>query len=187
MTLWKVTEGRNGQAEQVALEKDIVAILWNELPDLSTIKTRDELKDLYNKIYPDEKKMSVANMVGQIWAFIRSMKIGDLVAVPLKTQYAVAIGKIAGDYEYRKDLGDIIRHTRKVKWIKKDIPRGDFDQDILYSFGAFMTVCQITRNNAEKRVEKMLEGKKTENKDEEKGKNNEEVLNIEEVSRDSDN
>lgn len=30
-----------------------------------------------------------------------------------------------------------------------------FDQDMLYSFGAFMTVCKITRNDAENRIKAM--------------------------------
>jgi len=56
MTLWKVTEGRFGEAEQIALEKDLIVILWNELPDLSKIQTRDELKELYSEHYSNEKK-----------------------------------------------------------------------------------------------------------------------------------
>jgi restriction system protein len=35
------------------------------------------------------------------------------------------------------------------------VPRSNFDQDILYSFGAFLTICQIKRNDAEKRVRAM--------------------------------
>jgi len=48
-----------------------------------------------------------------------------------------------------------------VKWLRKDFPRSAsiFGQDLLYSFGAFMTVCQIQRNNAEKRITAIVEGK----------------------------
>jgi len=42
-----------------------------------------------------------------------------------------------------------------VKWLNTDIPRSNFDQDILYSFGAFLTVCEIKRNDAEARVRAM--------------------------------
>jgi restriction system protein len=51
------------------------------------------------------------------------------------------------------------RHTRRVKWVRPDVPRDEFHQDLLYSLGAFMTVCQITRNDAEARVAAILEGK----------------------------
>ncbi len=39
-----------------------------------------------------------------------------------------------------------------MKWIEKDVPRSVFAQDLLYSFGAIMTICEIKRNDAEKRV-----------------------------------
>lgn len=181
MALWMVRAGRYGEEEQQALEKGFVTIGWNEFPDLSKIKSREDLADLYRKTYPGEKKMTVANEVGQIWRFLDSMKVGDLVALPLKHQSAIAIGKIESDYEYRKDLGEDVHHARRVKWIKPGIPRSQFDQDLLYSFGAFMTVCQIERNNAEERVNALIKGKRTseDETDIEAGK-----LDIEQASRD---
>ena len=46
-------------------------------------------------------------------------------------------------------------HYRAVNWFATDIPRSNFDQDILYSFGAFLTICRISRNNAEERIRAM--------------------------------
>lgn len=83
------------------------------------------------------------------------MQIDDLVALPLKKQSAIIIGKIKSNYDYRK-IDDNFNHTRQVNWIKT-IPRSAFDQDLLYSFGAYLTVCQIERNDAEERVKKLLE------------------------------
>jgi len=155
MTLWMVRAGRYGEQEAVALEQGVVTIGWNNLPDLSSLKNKEELERLYLRAYPDAKKMQAANEVGQIWRFIHDINVGDLVALPLKTQSAIAIGRIDGKYEYKK-LAENVMHIRKVKWIKT-IPRSTFDQDLLYSFGAFMTVCQIKRNNAEERVKGLLE------------------------------
>jgi restriction system protein len=45
-----------------------------------------------------------------------------------------------------------------VKWLNTDVPRTALDQDLLYSLGAFMTVCEIKRNDAEKRIRAMAEG-----------------------------
>ncbi|MHB1125070.1 MAG: hypothetical protein ACYC0T_20470 [Ramlibacter sp.] len=36
-----------------------------------------------------------------------------------------------------------------------EVPRSSFDQDLLYSFGAFMTACWMARNHAEARVRAM--------------------------------
>ena len=41
-----------------------------------------------------------------------------------------------------------------------DIPRSNIDQDLLYSFGTFKTVCRIARNDAEKRIRTFLQSGK---------------------------
>lgn len=159
MSLWLVRAGAHGEQEQRALQQNVATIGWNDLPDLSTVKSRVQLKDLYEEVHPDAKKGRVANHVSQIWAFISRIKSGDLVVLPLKHQSAIAIGKVTGAYQYKTDLGSDVLHVRPVKWVRTDIPRTEFGQDLLYSFGAFMTVCQIQRNNAEERVRAILKGK----------------------------
>lgn len=77
-----------------------------------------------------------------------------MVALPLKSQSAIVIGKVVGDYEY-KDYTHNIKHTRRVEWLRT-IPRSEFDQDLLFSLGAFLTVCRIQRNNAEERIHELL-------------------------------
>ena len=46
-------------------------------------------------------------------------------------------------------------HYRTVEWIETDVPRTNFDQDLLNSFGAHLTICQIRRHDAESRVKDM--------------------------------
>jgi restriction system protein len=159
MTFWLVRAGTHGEEEEGVLENNVVSIAWNELPDLKTTKTREDLGKLYTEIYGPQKKMHVANVAGQIWRFANEIKIGDLVALPLKRKSGIAIGEITGDYEF-KEITSNIKHIRKVKWIKT-FPRSSFDQDVLFSLGAFMTVAQIKRNDAENRVRNMLKGEIT--------------------------
>lgn len=159
MTVWLVRAGRYGENEQTAIDKNVVTIGWNELQDLSTISERAQLAELYRKTHPDASNGKVANEVGQVWAFKSRIKKGDLVVLPLKTQSAIAIGKVKGEYQYRTDINEGVKHTRSVEWMRTDIPRTTFGQDLLYSLGAFMTVCQIQRNNAAERIEAVLAGK----------------------------
>ena len=158
MTLWLVRAGAHGDQEQGAYSNNIVTIGWNELPDLSNIHDKSSLEQLYMKTYPNAKKMEAANRIGQVWNFINNIKKGDWVALPLKSQSAIVIGEVVGDYEY-KEYAYNIKHTRRVKWLKT-IPRSEFDQDILFSLGAFLTVCKIERNDAENRVKKLLQSGK---------------------------
>ncbi|MEN6407171.1 MAG: restriction endonuclease [Thermoguttaceae bacterium] len=159
MAVWVVRAGSRGEQEQIAIDNNLVTIGWNELPDLSDVTTREVLAELYRQHNSDASPNKAANHVGQIWAFRERIKEGDLAVLPLHIQSAIAIGRIRGPYEYRTDLGSEVHHVRPVEWIRTDIPRTAFDQDILYSFGAYMTVCQITRNNAEERIKAVLAGR----------------------------
>jgi restriction system protein len=163
MAVWLVRAGKYGDAEQTAIEKSIVTIGWNNLPDLSTINDREVLANMYRQLCPDATGGKVANHVGQVWAFHSRIQKDDLVVLPLKSRSAIAIGKMVGPYEYTTELGDGIRHVRKVEWLRTDLPRTTFDQDILHSMGAFMTVCQIERNKAEERIRAILGDKKPPN------------------------
>jgi len=157
MTLWLVRAGSRGENESLALSENVVVIGWNELGDLSTVRDKDELLERLEQVYPDAKSKTLLNWRSQIWPFFAEMKIGDLVALPLKQRPAIAFGEVTGNYQYRPDFPDGARHTRPVRWIK-EVPRSQIDQDLLYSFGAFMTVCRITRNNAEQRILAVLKG-----------------------------
>lgn len=159
MALWVVRAGKNGEQEPAALENAVIAIGWNDLGDLSKVKSKEEVERLYRQTYKDESSHSIATQVGQIWSFLSRIQVKDLVAIPLKGRSAVAVGVVQSGYEYRSDLGEIVQHTRKVKWLRSDLPRTSFEQDILYSFGGLQTVYQVSRNDAENRVRAMAEGK----------------------------
>jgi predicted Mrr-cat superfamily restriction endonuclease len=158
MALWLIRAGRHGEQEALALEKGAAIIGWQELPDLSGIKDRDKLGELLSEVYPNEKQKTLSNWESQLWPVVHTIQPKDLVVLPLKTRSMIEIGRITGAYQYRKDIADRGLHTRPVKWIK-ELPRSAFDQDLLYSFGAFMTVCRIQRGQAEERVRALLENK----------------------------
>lgn len=159
MSVWLVRAGRNGEHENFALENGEAVIGWDELPDLAQFDSREKLSDQMQRAYPDEGKGAVSNHVGQVWAFRSRIEKGDLIVLPLKTRSMIAIGKCIGAYKFEPENPDGARHTRAVRWIREDIPREAFGKDLLYSFGAFMTVCQVKRNNAENRIRAVLDGK----------------------------
>jgi len=182
MTFWLVRADKHGEQEEGVLENNIVAIGWNELPDLAKIENKEELKKLYIELFGPNKKMHLANVTGQIWRFVNEINKGDLVALPLKRKSGIAIGEITGDYEF-KEIAPNIKHTRKVKWIKT-FPRSSFDQDLLFSLGAFLTVGQIKRNDAETRVRNMLKGEFTSRKLEEDVEIESSDLDLDQYSKD---
>jgi len=156
MALWLVRAGAHGESELLALEEKVVVASWPKLADLSNIATREALLDLLKRTYPEEKLKALINWNSQLWAFIKEIQVDDLVALPLKHRPVIFFGQVTGPYQYRSDLPPAARHTRPVEWIK-EIPREVIHKDLLYSFGAFMTICRIQRNNAEERIRSLLD------------------------------
>jgi restriction system protein len=158
MTVWLIRAGKNGEREELALKSNVAAVGWEEMPDLTPCTTREALRDLLNATYPDYKPKTISNWESQLWPIRDTIKKDDIVVLPLKTRSDVAIGKVTGTYQYRTDLASEALHTVPVKWLA-EFPRSAFDKDLLFSFGAFMTVCRIERNNAEARILAKLKGK----------------------------
>jgi restriction system protein len=157
--VWLIRAGQHGEDEESALSEGKAIIGFQEVKDLATFKSRDGLADAFAKQNPTSPRPRVDNYSRQLWAFRETIREGDVVVLPLKTSPGqIALGRVTGAYRYVK-VGGALRHTRPVKWTHPDLPRSTFEQDLLYSFGAFLTVCRIRRNNAEHRVLQVLAGK----------------------------
>jgi restriction system protein len=152
MRAWLVRAGRHGEREALAVENSLVVIEWDELPDLSEVPTREALMEALRAAYPNDGLNRLRNWQAQLWAFLHSMALGDLVVLPLKGNPAVAIGRVESEYEFRHDLPSNAHHTRRVQWLTTDLPRTAIGQDLLYSLGAFLTVCEIKRHDAVNRL-----------------------------------
>ncbi len=93
----------------------------------------------------------------QLWRFAHDLEIGEMVVLPRKRQKVLAVGRIAGDYVYTpRDYQEPLPHTRKVEWLVKDVPRANFDQDLIRSFNSLLTLSQVRIDNAESRIERVV-------------------------------
>lgn len=128
--------------DDLFLKKNIIAIGWDEMGDLSKIEpSREAFKEYYSNIYKDASPMSVAVSAAIVYRFIHEIKKGDYVVYPSKKDRMVNIGVVTGDYEHCKDR-DKYTQQRSVKW-EKHIPRINFSQGALYEIGSFMSVFSI--------------------------------------------
>lgn len=157
MSVWLVRAGRNGEDEASCLDASLAIIGFRDVPDLSASTEWETIREVVANAIPAASQKAVGNFAGQLWAFVAAMQVGDIVALPQKRSGTVALGKVTGPYEYR-EIDGALRHARKVEWIRPDVPRTEFGQDLLYSLGAFLTVCQIKRNDAETRIKAILDG-----------------------------
>ena len=158
-SVWTVKGGRKGEREERMLEHGLIGGGWEQLPSLEGIDSKDALAALYRVAYPDVKASTLSNYVGQLWSLLTRMQPEELAVLPVKTTGTIAVGRIAGPYQFRDDLGKDLQHCRPVSWLATDVPRDAFDQDLLYSFGAFLTFGRVKRENAEARILASIKGK----------------------------
>ena len=134
--------GIHTKDDNLFLQKDVIAIGWKEIGDLSKIKAeRDAFKEKYAQVYPDAKKGSIANGAGMLYRFVCEVQIGDYVVFPSKIDRRINIGIVEGNYEYNPDAVEYVQQ-HKVKWLKH-LPRTAFSQGALYEVGSAMSFFSI--------------------------------------------
>lgn len=142
ITVWGIRGGREGEAEFLFEKENVAAMGWKEMGDLSSLKTRDDFKRRYEEVFPHVKSGTVPLHAGMLYRFVREIKNGDIIILPLKLKKPkeVWIGKVLAEYKYNPEV--IFPHIRKVEWVKK-CPRTKFSQGALYEIGAAMTFFQV--------------------------------------------
>lgn len=157
MALWLVRAGKYGEHENRFLEDKRVYLTFSDMTedDLGGLKDYDAVRAFMAGKYPSEPPRKIGNWSGQVWAFSVGIKPGDWVVLPSKQAPTIAVGEVVGGYTFDPKADPVYRHSCAVNWISTAVPRSSFDQDLLYSMGAFLTVCEIKRNDAEKRIRAM--------------------------------
>jgi len=156
MTLWLIRAVSRGEHEQKFLDEGRVYVAWEGLDvDLGALADRQALIEVLKERFPDEKAKALLNWSSQVWPFVKGMAVGDWVVMPSKLQSGLYFGELTSDYHFEAAGPNPYYHWRSINWFSGLIPRTVFSQDLLYSFGAFMTICRIQRNDAEARVKAM--------------------------------
>lgn len=158
MSIWLIRAGKYGEHEDRFLNDNRIYLTWGNLEavDLGVAKDYEQIKEIIQANYQGEPSRKIGNWSGQIWAFALAMKEKDWVVMPKNGKGTIALAEIQSSYKYDRNADLDYRHFREVRWLNQDVPRGAFDQDLLYSMGAFLTVCEIKRNNAEARIRAMF-------------------------------
>lgn len=155
-TIWGIHAGKTGDAHTLFLQKNVVAIGWTAMGNLSAIAAnRDAFKAAVAKAYPTAKPGAIPTNAGQLFRFVHEMKQGDLVVYPSKTDRTINIGQVTGEYYYDSESNGY-PNLRAVKWLKA-VPRLKFSQGSLYEIGSAMSFFQVKNYADEFRAK--LEGK----------------------------
>lgn len=155
MAVYVVRAGNYGAGEESALSDGLYAIDFGLRESVTDFDNRNALRD--HLLHSRSSIHSAAQTASQIWRYAHDISASDLVVLPRKQAKVVAIGRMTGDYEYLSDDQLIGPHTRKVEWQVKDVPRANFDSDLLYAFGGNLTVFQVRKDNAKDRIMRVVE------------------------------
>ena len=112
---------RAGQGGELAprFESDgLVAVGWPKLDDLSGVADRTELRELLESTHAANE---VGRSVLELGDFLFSLAPGSTVVSYNTRDRYYLVGTVAGDYEYRPDLGlktsaEPFKHIRRVEW-----------------------------------------------------------------------
>ena len=137
-------------------EKNIVAIGWQELGDLSNLKNKDDIKQLIDKTYDHEKPRARAIWVGQVTRFRFDFSKGDFTLSYDPDGRKYLVGEIISDYRYDDKFP--LPHIRDVKWLG-EVDRDSLSASTKNTLGSISTIFDVGKD-AQKEILDRLEGKK---------------------------
>lgn len=137
--MWVCRAGRGEKDIELFLENNKIYLAWEGYDvNLSSIKDFQQIKELVISEKHPEARTSLSNWSTQINVFINLMVKGDYVLLPYPKSRYYALAKITGDYTFEPNFK--YHHSRRIKILKRGVPREAFAQNIRYSLGAFRTV-----------------------------------------------
>ena len=134
--------GIHTQDDSLFLKDNTIAIGWGAFGDLTNMENdREEFKKKYARVYPQDKKGTIALAAGMLYRFRFEVQVGDYVVFPSKSNREINIGIVDGEYQYEASAREYV-NRRKVKWLKH-FPRTAFSQGALYEAGSAMSLFTI--------------------------------------------
>ncbi len=185
MSIWVVRGGKFGEYENRFINESKVYLTRDGFKtDLNKIPEQNELRSVLDDFYPTLPSSKLASWSDQIWSFAHDIQQKDWIIVPSKLSPVIHVGEITGGYNYEKNGADPYYHSRDIKWIEKDIPRGYFPTDILYQLGGFKDV--FNADSVEKVFHTMADNDWAPTKDDDTSyeQMNELIALLQEISRD---
>ena len=185
MSIWVIRGGKFGEYENRFINESKVYLTRDGFKtDLNKIAEQPDLRTVLDDFYPTLPSSKLASWSDQIWSFAHDIQQKDWIIVPSKLSPVLHVAEITGEYNYEKNNSDPYYHSRDIKWIEKDIPRGYFPTDILYQLGGFKDV--FNADSVEKVFHTMADNEWAQTKDDETSyeQMNELIALLQEISRD---
>jgi restriction system protein len=141
--MWMVRAGEGGRLFDDFKDNSVVAISWKSVGDLSKVQSKNEVRQIVDRVYHDEKLGSRIVTSSQIARFRFDFKEGDNVITYDPESRIYQVGKIRGQYQYDPARKEYF-HVRKVEWIGT-VPRDKLSAPTRNTLGAATTTFDTGR------------------------------------------
>lgn len=110
---WVYSPGDNASKWNEFYKESIMGIGWDELGDLKTFASKEDMKQTMKKCYGSDG--SYKNSVHATWQFANDMRVGDVIFAKKGQHTIVGRGIVDSDYIFDGQRNEYM-HIRNVKW-----------------------------------------------------------------------
>ena len=139
---WMIRAGRGGKFIE-DFEKGFAAIGWNEMGDLSDLKSSDEIRARYIEVYGNDKPAKTSNAVSMLVKFRDVIKAGDVILSYSSESREYLYGIDKGKYSYQPEFVGPFGHIREVDWQGK-VSRDSLSQKAKNQLGSVLTMFKVS-------------------------------------------
>lgn len=157
-TMWMVRAGEAGFRFEDFKEGALVSIGWQDLGNVGSLKSREDFNKAVAVSYPSAKKGYVIASAGQIYRFVREIKVGDAVVTYDRSERIYLVGNVLGEYEFAPSLSTEQPNIRRVRWRGK-VPRDSLSVSARNSLGAISTLFMVPSDVADEIEGQLIGGK----------------------------
>jgi len=148
--VWVIRLGEGGQLADDCRTKQLAAIGWSEVGDLSAFKDYENLRASVYESYRDQYKSpgGAGVAAGMLWSFVNDVKSGDIVISPERETRELMVGKVAGNYVFDPSaIASDYPNIRKVEWIG-ELPFESVPREVWRSMTAWQTLFELSSPDA---------------------------------------
>jgi 5-methylcytosine-specific restriction protein B len=113
---WTLSAGTGGEYWEEFYERGIAAIGWDGTPDLRQFKSKDEVRQKLQELWPGDSQQKIN--ANTCWQFVHDIEKGDIIFAKQGFTRLLGYGVVEGDYEFDATR-TYYKHVRKVKWLAK--------------------------------------------------------------------
>ena len=156
-TMWMVRAGEGGFRFEDFKDGSRVSIGWDEVGNLSALRSREDFSKVVGMTYPKSRKGQVISAASTLYRFVREIKVGDAVITYGPSERIYLVGTVTGDYEFSPQLSEDQPNVHLVKW-RGQVSRDSLSVGARNSLGSTLTLFQVPIDAAEE-IHAFLDGK----------------------------